>query len=473
MLISNHPAWTPRISPDGRPRHRVFRLFAAVVLLVSALASCGGSDEPTTVTEGASAGVEAAAEPTSAPDPTAVPATATPEPTPVPEPTATPEATAEEIAAARYAAVTAEVQAAVDAWREGNGAPGVSASILIPGYEPIAVASGVRDLLTEEPVTTDDYFRIASVTKTMTSVVILQLVEEGLIELDEPVTTYLGDWLGEHPNEDDITVRQLLDHTNGLIEYAFDIGFYIEAAGRQDRAYEPEEILDFLSRQAPLFEPGTAYQYETGGFVTAGLLIELLTGNSAAAEMRDRVFTPAGASEIYLTPEEFPPAPVVNAYVRDELYRALTLLPGVSDEFGLLVNDEPVLDILQGEQAVLQSAGWTGGGNEAQMEEVAHIWQAMFNGTLLKPESIVEMTTPKLETSNYGLGVDVGEAEGLTVYTHGGGVPGFRSQAGYAPDIDVAYAFSASLIPLPDGTGVNLLRNDLLAIATAALDDAS
>jgi len=400
------------------------------------------------------------------PEPTEVPA-----PTAVPEPTEVPAPTEEEI----HTQITSQVQAAVDSWREGNGAPGVSAALIIPGYAPVAVASGVSDLTTNEPVTTDDYFRIASITKTMTATLILQLAEEGLIELDEPVTTYLGDWLGDHPSEDQITVRQLMDHTNGLIEYAFDPGFYFEAALRQDQPFEPEEILEFLGRQDPLFSPGSDYQYETGGFVAAGLLIEALTGNSAAEEMRSRIFEPSGASEIYLTPEEFPPTSVVHAYARAELYNALTLLPGVRDDLGLTVNnDDPVIDVLTGEQAVLQSAGWTGGGNEAQLLEVARIFGSIFNGTLLKPESVERMISPELATSNYGLGIDVGtgEANGqqFSVYSHGGGVPGFRSQAGYLPDHDVSYAFSSSLIPLPDGLGVALLRDELASIALAALD---
>jgi len=287
--------------------------------------------------------------------------------------------------------------------------------------------------------------------------------------LDEPVVTYLGeDWLGEHPYAAEITVRQLLDHTNGLIEYAFDPVFYLQSAQRLDQPYEPEEILAFLGTRDPLFAPGEDYSYETGGFVAAGLIIEAVTGNSAAAEMRARLFEPSGADAIFLTPEEFPPQSVVSGYARGELYAALTLLPGVNDEQQLTVNDEPVVDVLTGDQSVLQSAGWTGGGNEAQAESVAAIFEAMFNGTVLSPDAVDQMTTPNPH-SNYGLGIDVGTAsvDGLgdvPVWTHGGGVPGFRSQAGWLPEHNVAYSFHASLIPLPDGAGVNVLRDAIVEI---------
>lgn len=439
-------------------RAQIAALIAAGALVASA---CGSTATVEPGQSGEAAPAESAAPATTtAAGSTAAPVTdAAPETTAVPEPAV----------GIDIEQVTAELQDAAQDWIDDNGAPGVSLSLRLPGEEPIAVAAGVSDLQSGDPISTQDYFRIASITKPMTSVMVLQLVEEGLVELDEPVATYLGDgWLGGHPSAAIITVRQLLNHTNGLIEFAFDIGFYIEAAGRPTTPYEPEEIIDFLGRQEPLFVPGAEYQYETGGFVAAGLIVEAVTGNSAAAEMRERVFDPSGAAEIYLAPEEFPPASVVHGYVRGELYDALILLPSVNDNLGLAVNEEPVLDVLDGPQEVLQSAGWTGGGNEAQLSEVSAIFASMFNGTLLEASSVDEMVTKTLDV-NYGLGIDSSEVDGMVVYSHGGGVPGFRSQAGYLPELDVSYAFSSTLIPLPEGKGVGNLQREIVAIAKAAL----
>lgn len=441
---------------------------AALVVAAALVASACGS---TTTVEPAQSGESAPVE-TSVPVAGAAPATtATPATTAQPATTEAPTTTEapEPVSAVDIEQVTADLQSAAQAWIDDNGAPGVSLSVQLPGEQPIAVAAGVSDLQSDAPVSTDDYFRIASITKPMTSVMVLQLVEEGLVELDEPVATYLGaDWLGSHPNAAVITVRQLLNHTNGLIEFAFDIGFYIEAAGRPTTPYEPEEIIEFLGRQEPLFAPGAEYQYETGGFVAAGLIVEAITGNSAAAEMRKRVFEPSGASEIYLAPEEFPPSSVVHGYVRGELYDALILLPSVNDNLSLTVNDESVLDVLDGPQEVLQSAGWTGGGNEAQLSAVSSIFGAMFDGTLLSDASVDEMISRTLDV-NYGLGIDNGEVDGTVVYSHGGGVPGFRSQAGYLPEFDASYAFSSTLIPLPDGKGVGNLQREVMAIIKAAI----
>lgn len=365
-------------------------------------------------------------------------------------------------------AVAAELEAVLVDWQEQNGAPAVSLSVRLPGQEPINIASGVTDLVTEEPVSTDDYFRIASITKPMTAAVVLQLVDEGLVELDVPVRTYLPAWLEGYQYADEITIRQLMDHTNGLKEYALDPVFYSLAGQRLETPIEPEEIIEWLASQEPLFAPGEQYSYETGGFLSLGRVIEAVTGNSAAAEMRARIFEPAGAENIYLTPEEFPPEITVNGYGRDLMYLAATVIIGREDTEGLMINDEPVAAMLSVPQAVLQSSGWTGGGNEAQMESVSAILKAMFDGTILSDDLIAQMTTPVLDV-DYGLGISNDDVGGVTVYSHGGGVPGFRSQAGYLPDHDISYAVSSNLIPLPEGAGVGDLQRQLVPILTAAV----
>jgi len=357
-------------------------------------------------------------------------------------------------------------------WQDENGSPAVSLSVRLPGEEPINIASGVTDLVTEEPVTTDDYFRIGSITKPMTAAVVLQLVDEGLVELDAPVRTYLPEWLDGYQYADEITIRQLMDHTNGLKEYALDPVFYAFSGDRLDTPIEPEEVIDWLASQEPLFAPGEEYSYETGGFLSLGRVIEAVTGNSAAAEMRTRIFEPAGAANIYLTPEEFPPEMTVNGYGRGLMYLAATAIIGRQDTEQLRIDDESVAAMFSLPQELLQSAGWTGGGNEAQMESVSAIVTAMFDGTILNDDLIEQMTTPVLDV-NYGLGISVDDLDGVTVYSHGGGVPGFRSQAGYLPDHDISYAVSSNLIPLPEGADVGELQRQIVPTLVAAIDQSA
>ena len=366
------------------------------------------------------------------------------------------------------AIVTSELEAVLLDWQSRGGMPAVSLSVRLPGRDPINIANGVTDLSTNTPVTTDDFFRIGSITKPMTAALVLQLVDEGLIELDEPVQTYIPTWLAGHPFESEITIRQLMNHTNGLVEYALDPNFFIDAGARLDQPFAPEEITAWLSEQEPLFGPGEQYSYETGGFLSLGSVIEVVTGNSAADEMRARIFEPSGAENIYLTPQEFPPAEVVNGYGRAEMYIAGTALLGRVDELGLTINDEPVVDFMTLPQEATTSAGWTGGGNEAQLESVSAIMKALFDGTILTDAQIAEMTEPTLDQT-YGLGIDARDVGGVRVISHGGGVPGFRSYGAYLPEHDVSWAMSTNLIPLPEGASLN----DLVAEMTPLLVEAA
>ncbi|MGB1084857.1 MAG: serine hydrolase domain-containing protein [Ilumatobacteraceae bacterium] len=361
--------------------------------------------------------------------------------------------------------------AVIDNFLASTQAPGVTMTVLRPSddgtdtVEAVNLARGVREASSDNEVTTSDYFRWASITKPMTSVVVLQLVEEGLIDLDATVSTYLGEgWASGYVLDgvdygDSITIRQILDHTDGFAEFAFDLGFYVLASTRLDTPFEPEEVIDWAVLQGPLYEPGTAYGYNTVGHIVAGLVIEEVTGNPAHIELRNRLFDPADASEIYLPPKESPPEQTINGYVQGDLKLALDFVPG----FAVYTAEATVgafYDISVIPQEVLRSVGWTGGGIEAQAEDLARVFRQQFTGAL-SDDMLTAFTTPS-DFSNYGLGINVGEVDGYTVYSHGGGTPGFRSHAMYMPELDVTIAVSANLIQIEPDIGT--LASDIAAV---------
>jgi D-alanyl-D-alanine carboxypeptidase len=451
-------------------RRRLIALLLAVGLLALACGSSddAGSDEASESTAQTSTSAETTSEPES---------TTTTEPTTTTEATATAEATAEPEEPEPVTdeggvnpALTAELEAEIDAWMtEGELAvPGLTFTALLPDGEAVQLARGVSDLTTEEPVTVDDYFRIGSVTKTITTVVVLQLVDEGLIVLDEPVATYLGeDWISGYEFEGvdqagAVTVRQILSHTDGFTEFAWNPDFYLRAVQRLDVPYEPQELIDWAADRGPLFAAGGGYNYNTVGHVAAGLIIEAVTGNSAHEELRSRIFEPLSLENIYLPPDEQPPSPIVHGYAVGALKDLLVAILATSEYAGQgLVGD--YMDVLAVPQAAISTAGWTGGGLEAQSIAMAEIFRAMFDGTLLSDAMIAELTTTNAY-SDYGLGLTVGEDLGNVAYTHGGGVPGFRTRAAYYPELDIAMAMSANAVPIEPDVGE--LSERLLKILT-------
>jgi D-alanyl-D-alanine carboxypeptidase len=357
----------------------------------------------------------------------------------------------------------------VDVWlAEGTPVtPGVSVAVLLPDGTEMLVASGLADLVAQEPVTTDDYFRIGSISKTITSVAMLQLVSEGHVDLDEPVATYVGDLLDGYVLDgvdygDQVTVRQVLNHTDGFAEYAFDLGFYLLMSERLETVVEPEEIVDWAISMGPQYVPGTAYSYNTVGHNVVGLIIESVTGQPAHEVLRERIFDPLGLDDIFLPPAEDPPEPVVHGYAATVLKAALDAIPTTASYPEADLGD--VYDISVVPQEAIRSAGWTGGSIEAQVLDVARIFRAMFDGTLLDDAMVAEFLTTS-EFSDYGLGISVGEADVNTVgaavvvaedavsYSHGGGVPGFRSHAAYFPDHDITIAVSANVLPADPDVG--------------------
>ncbi len=371
------------------------------------------------------------------------------------------------------AALAAEVAVVTEEWLAASGAPGVTLAVLGPDDLEIVEVAGVSDLRSAEAVTAADHWRFGSITKPMTSAVVLALADEGRIDLDAPVSQYLGEgWAAGYTLDgvdygDTLTVAQMLNHTAGFAEFAFDPGFYSLVSDRLDQPLEPEEVVAWGVERGPQSVPGTTYSYTTVGHVVAGLVIEAVTGRPAADVLAEYLFTPAGANDAYLPPSTYPADGVVNGYVAGILADFIASLPALAPlEEEARIGD--VLDISVAPQEVLTTAGWTGGGIEAQPDDIARIMRVIFNGTVLDDDVIATFTTP-VPGENYGLGIGVGEIDGYTAYSHGGGVPGFRSDALYIPELDIAVAASSNLVPLDPDNEIGNLTREVASLVIAAL----
>ena len=155
-------------------------------------------------------------------------------------------------------------------------------------------AFGEANLEWHVPNTVDTRFEIASMTKPMTAIAVMQLVQEGRVRLDGKVSEYLPEYPPETGQR--ITVRQLLEHTSGLQQ---DIGFIddpLVAAINADMLSN-DSLVALISRRPLRFEPGTSYGYSSDGYAVLGAIIEHVTGRSYWDALRERVLQPAGMSE--------------------------------------------------------------------------------------------------------------------------------------------------------------------------------
>ncbi|MFK8025820.1 MAG: serine hydrolase domain-containing protein [Ilumatobacter sp.] len=189
-----------------------------------------------------------------------------------------------------WAAVDRSLESAL--LRNGNTA--ASVAILIDGDVVHAAAFGVRDPATGDPVEPEDRFRVASISKTITGIVAMRLVESGQVELDEPIGRRLADHVGLDsisPRTESLTLRQLLTHVSGFGKYQST--FFRSGA---------EDCVDAARQGLTRGAGGGGYTYSNMNFCLAGLAIEALTGRSYPEAVYRELLTPLQISGMRLAP---------------------------------------------------------------------------------------------------------------------------------------------------------------------------
>ena len=157
-------------------------------------------------------------------------------------------------------------------------------------------AVGYEDIETRKPMRTDTIFDIRSVTKPITAIGIMILVEEGKLALNDSVERYLPEFRADaSQNFLRITIHHLLTHTAALPLYRLPESESI--AIRRDRTLS--DYVSFLSKQKPEYEPGTQFRYSSGGFAILGRIIELVSGQSFEQFMKERIFSPLGMKDSF------------------------------------------------------------------------------------------------------------------------------------------------------------------------------
>ncbi|MFC8343293.1 serine hydrolase domain-containing protein [Streptomyces sp. NPDC057280] len=291
-----------------------------------------------------------------------------------------------------------------------QGAPGAMARFTGPKGVQVRTV-GVRDRDTGAAMDIRARFRIGSVSKTFSSVVLLQLVQEGRLELDAPVNRYLPGLLPD----DRITVRHLLTHRSGLADYT-DAMFEHTVPGFEavrNRVFSYQELVDLSLSEPRTTEPGVAYKYSNTNFVVVGMLIEKITGKPVAQEYQRRIIKPLGLRN---TSYVHPDVRIAGLHVRGYLH---------PDEEG-----EPLVDSTEQTVSWAQSAGAV----ISSPADLNTFTTALMRGRLLSPKMLDAMTTvTPTDTTNtrfYGLGLRRYDLScGTQIYGHTGTVQGYYTYA--------------------------------------------
>jgi D-alanyl-D-alanine carboxypeptidase len=195
----------------------------------------------------------------------------------------------------------------------GGGSDAVSVAVSIDGEIVHEAAMGERVPDTFEAVATTDTFRIASISKTITAITVLQLVEEGLVGLDDPIGSLIANAVGVNSptaGVAELTVRQLLTHTSGFPQY--ENLFFRNQVGSCEEAAAVG-----VTRSLQ----GASFRYSNLNFCALGILIEQLTGQDYEQVVYERLLTPLGISGMRLAPTYDPgPGEVVHRSVPGRNY---------------------------------------------------------------------------------------------------------------------------------------------------------
>ncbi|WP_081491216.1 serine hydrolase domain-containing protein [Mycolicibacterium phlei] len=251
----------------------------------------------------------------------------------------------------------------------------------------------------------DTHVRVASITKPFVAATVLQLVDEGRIDLDASVEHYLpGRIRGEGIDASRITVRQLLRHQSGLPEYFDDVTEVPQLPVTGER------LLDMALSRPAQFEPGTQMRYTNTNYVVAGLLIEKVTGRPAADEVTARIILPLGLFDTYF------PAPGDRG-LRAPFARGYELVDGRRTD---------VTDFNA-------SAAAMSGDLVSTNEDTTAFLTALLDGEVVPPALLEEMmrTVPMPDGEgvlDYGLGLGrIALPCGVTAWGHAGDIPGYHS----------------------------------------------
>lgn len=318
--------------------------------------------------------------------------------------------------------------------------PGATAAFVSPDGAVVVAAVGVSDLETKAPMPADARMLAASIGKTFVGATAIALVQEGKLDLDEPISTWLGGkpWFSRLPNHDSITLVQLLTHSSGLPDHVYTEEFAQEFGKKWNapgNPFEPEDLVGFILGKPALFEAGKGFAYSDTGYLLVGMIIEEVSGSSLYEEIIDRFLVPLGLG--LTSPSNYKVLPgLVAGYLPE------------NNQLGL----PPVTTTAPGIMAWNPAIEWAGGGFASNSRDLA-IWaKALYEGKAIAGGGYLDDLLRAAPVGKDAPGVSYGAGVGIRdggpfgrSLGHGGGIPGYSSSMRYYPEHGVSVAFQVNV----------------------------
>jgi CubicO group peptidase (beta-lactamase class C family) len=328
------------------------------------------------------------------------------------------------------AEVAHRVDSLAAAFVSSNGAPAVSIAVVRNGETLASGGWGFADVENEVHATERTVYRVGSITKQFTSAAVMQLVEQGKVNLDEPMGTYLPNlpeaWRGA-------LVRQYLNHTAGVPSYT-NIG--MRWRSRWGEEMVPETLVALTAKDSMWFKPGTNWAYDNSGYVVLGMLVEKVTGRHWSDDLVERFAKPLGLTDTR------------NCMTRPVIARRAQ-------------GYEPGGNPWTNAEFLAMSQPFSAGAICSTVVDIAKWNAALHGGKVVSAGSYRLMTTPEgaAVKSHYGFGLTADTTVGHRSIKHNGGINGFSATNAWFPDDRLSVTvLTNSGRSLPDQLLVNATR---------------
>jgi D-alanyl-D-alanine carboxypeptidase len=332
-----------------------------------------------------------------------------------------------------------KLQEALDDGLKTTGGSGISAAVIVSGKGEWRGTSGMSDKKLAKPLKPEMLFDAASIGKTFTAALVLQLTEEGRLTLDDT----LGQWLPAFANIDSaVTIRQLLNHTSGLAHYTENTKYWKSVLSDLDRIWTPADILALTPKAH--YAPGKGWHYSSANYILLGMIAEKATESTLAKELRKRFFIPLNLKNTF-TPLE----------------SAKQLSGAYAHAHYDLDGDGELDDMASLPRRSIFSSVWAAGPVVSTAEDIARWADLLYRGRVLQKEALTEMVTFHRPTpgeelySGYGLGTCEYLSKilaGDEAWGHLGWQPGYMGVMMYFPK------YSVSLVALINDNNEDCIR---------------
>jgi D-alanyl-D-alanine carboxypeptidase len=360
-------------------------------------------------------------------------------------------------AAVNKTALQTALQLKLDEWHKAGSFPGATVGVVLANGESFGLAVGFSDRETKKAMMPTDRMLAGSVGKTFAAATALQLVKEGKIGLDDKIEKYLGrePWFARLPNAKEITVRQLMNHSSGLVRYEFKEQFTKDLTANPEKVWQPAELVAYLLDEKPPFAAGTGWDYSDTNYIVLGMIIEKVTGRKFYDEADRRLIKPLKLTGTI--PQDGPRLKgVIQGYA------------GPNNPFG---GTDAM--IVSGKFAINPQFEWTGGGYASTAQDLARWARMIYEGKAFAPELLPQVldgvSAPMLgRETKYGLGVIIRKTAAGISYGHSGFFPGYMTDMMYFPEHKVAVAVQVNTSVGRDlGKPLGRVLVELIEIITA------